>query len=174
MDARSTSEGAGIGDSGEASAVLLDLPLFQPYLEPGEKILWVGRPGRVRWFSPRRRGDRSLALALLFITSTIFVPGTIEAVRGGGFANIGLPQLLICGFLLFTLIQAARVQFNSVKELHRIVYAVSNQRAFTLVRGLQCQPLEWVSLATISGIYHWARADGSGCVVFGYDYVNPH
>src|SRR5690348_2702407 len=62
MAERSTSDAAQMSEGSDPASALLDRALFQPYLEPGERILWVGRPGRVRILAPRFW----LFLAILF------------------------------------------------------------------------------------------------------------
>lgn len=83
-----------------------------PVLEPGERLLWSGRPG-IRM----RLGELALGLFLL-----IWSAGTGLAVWRGGFDAIeGI-------FLAFGVVGLARVLVYTPLDRSRLVYAVTDRR----------------------------------------------
>lgn len=176
MDARSTSDGAGIGDGGGASAALLDRALFQPYLEPGEKILWVGRPGRVAVFERWHRfallqtfGKFALlpivCVAVILVFSLMKDKQLIPLYLLG---RITAPPAIVAG-ALFSLCSVFLFvgRVSRVSALKRLSYAVTTYRAMEIDRQKRLAP-STVSLDLVAHFDVEERSDQSGQIVFGY------
>lgn len=170
MAEHSTSDAARMGEGSDPGAALLDRSLFRPYLEPDERILWVGRPGRIRWFFSRRDGDRTLWLIFLTPMTALMAWGIVNDIRAGDFAAISFPNLVLFGSFVFFFVLAVWLQCDSIRRERREVYALTDQHALLLRRDSKRPTAARESLATISGVYHRERSDGSGHITFGYDY----
>lgn len=156
--------------------------LFQPYLEPGEKILWVGRPGRIHFCRARKPGspmERLGIIALCVIGLTV-----ASAVRGiEKHPDRSWVFMTLVGFvvvagmtaLIFILSSASLLLMWPLRlyGLRRLSYALTDRRALVLDRSSQKSP-KFVAYDEWSRFESFERADGSGLVVFGYkDEVRP-
>lgn len=165
-----------MGENSDPASALLDKALFQPYLEPGEKILWVGRPGRIHFMA---QGDWRLLLTFFARLVGIAALGLIAFSAVSFFQQHHLPPydrvirgvVFIGGmfFLLFVFVVLMRVIRNVFRllTLKRSTFLLTDRRAFCLDRGKPSDPAH-VDLTTIDRFHHEERSDGSGSVVFGY------
>ncbi len=173
----------GTGEWGSGGAIA-DRSLFQPYLKPGERILWVGRPGRVRLFPSiaRAEGPRFLLACLLMfvvggsVMSALFL-GILALNAWWRHANLSWPKILNVGLSIgfsitaFCLAVAFTKQLVSrsiqVRALRTISYALTDRRALCVNRRKLSDPKQ-VRLATVDRFHHEVMPDGTGSVVFGY------
>lgn len=129
---------------------------LQRYLQPGERILWTGRP------DPSRLIGRADGFLIPF------------SLMWGGFAIVWESGVLLTGAPLFFWLWG--IPFVVVGQYfiwgrfvykrwdrRRTVYALTNQRAMILGRG----SLQSVFLNQLAAIHQTARADGSGSLEFG-------
>jgi hypothetical protein len=186
MDARSTSDAARMGEGSDAASALLDRSLFQPYLEPGEKILWVGRPSSAknpsRWIPrPKVRVHpiQWIGGALLLISvGGVFAEKIhdrrpewplLQLIVSSAAALVFLLTFLavisvLCYLLCFIAIFLCSY-FSS--KLSDISYALTDQRALAIDRA-SGRVAKMATYDPISRPEARLREDGSGNVEFGY------
>jgi hypothetical protein len=129
---------------------------LQRYLQPGERILWTGRP------DPARLIGRSDALLIPF--SLMWGGGAI--VWEGGVALTGAPLLFLLWGAPFVVVGQYFIWGRFLYkrwDRRRTVYALTNQRALILRGG----SLASVFLNQLPAIHQSVRADGSGSLEFG-------
>jgi len=134
----------------------------QGELEPGEKLLWVGRP------DARRVGMQSIGLLFFGIVWTAFsifwvamaFVGTSQSHSPGSiaFPLFGVPFVLIGCCMLAAPFWAYRKGLTTV-------YAVTNRRAL-IISGAGARSVKSYSKDDIGAIERTERADGSGDVSF--------
>ncbi|HVY52424.1 hypothetical protein FRZ61_21890 [Hypericibacter adhaerens] len=171
MDGRSTSEGSGIGDSGGASAALLDRALFQPYLEPGEKILWIGRP-RLHWSEIGYRLFVLLAI-LAFVGLIAWIKATSGPTSGATPEDADQAKVYIGYALIGPLVLLAAMMWRIGREIiapTKLTYLLSDCRAMALDRR-NGKLLKSVSLRNVDQLDQILRSDGSGRIIFDYDLI---
>jgi hypothetical protein len=129
---------------------------LQPYLQPGEKILWTGRP------DPSRLIGRADAFLIPF--SLMWGGGAV--IWEGGVALTGAPLLFLLWGAPFVVVGQYFIWGRFLYkrwDRRRTVYALTNQRALIL-RG---RSLQSVFLLQLPVIHQSARHDGSGSLEFG-------
>lgn len=156
---------------GKDNSTIVDRALFQPFLQPGEKIIWSGRPERVRWLG----GDNWRAIFLIF---------TIISVVPSGFAGLGVYQFVrewgweglvehwgpLAALLAFNGIFFAIALIlicRRVARLRRTSYALTDRRAMKIEQADQPR-LTSSALDFINRFATDMRRDGGGDLVFGY------
>jgi hypothetical protein len=176
MVGRSTSDAARMGEGSDAAAALLDRDLFQPYLEPGEKILWVGRPGRVAVFERWHRFAllQTFGKFALMPIVGIAVISTFALLKDKQLIPLYLlgrfiaPPAIVAGALFgvcSVFLFVGRV--SRVSALKRLSYAVTTSRAMEIDRQKRLGP----SAVALNSVDHFdveERTDQSGQIVFGY------
>jgi hypothetical protein len=165
-----------MGESSEASAALFDRALFQPYLEPGEKILWVGRPGKVSVFAPKHWLAllRLFGLFILMPIGVVVVLWAIAWLRDNQVIPLYLmprfiaPPAIVAGSLYgLAVILSFISRVSRVSALKRLSYAVTTSRAMEIDRQKRLAP----STVALNSVDHFdveERSDQSGQIVFGY------
>jgi len=138
-----------------------DQARLQPYLQPGEAVLWTGRP------DPRRlltgKDLFLIPFSLLWGGFAIVWEATVLAFGSGPnkapvfFVLWGIPFVLIGQYIIWGRFLVKR--WNR----QRTAYAVSNQRVLIL-RG---RSLQSMFLSQLPTIVQSSRADGSGSLEFG-------
>lgn len=135
---------------------------LQPYLQPGERIVWTGQP------DPHRLvGSKDLFLipfSLMWGGGTLFWEGSViwAYLHGPGAAPVfflfwGIPFVVIGQYLIWGRFIVKRW------DRKRTIYAVTNQRALVL-RGPSLQSM---FLNQLQSINQSVRADRSGSLEFG-------
>jgi hypothetical protein len=129
---------------------------LQPYLQPGEKILWTGKP------DPSRLIGRSDAFLIPFSLMWGGFAIFWEASALGGSAPVffilwGVPFVVVGQYLIW-----GRFLFKRWDK-RRTVYALTVQRALILRGG----SLQSVFLNQVPTINQSVRPDGSGSLQFG-------
>ena len=187
MDAPSTSDAARMGESGDPAVALLDKALFEPYLEPSEQILWVGRPGgskgsmrRVPEKSKKERRAEAAGYVILIVIligaygtevgskhhdwswSRSFLAATVTV----GLMLVAMMALLFSMKLVLIAGRFARSPFHR-QALNDSSYALTDLRAMALRRS-QSGALRMSSYDSVNKPRAMLREDGSGNVIFGY------
>lgn len=187
MDARSTSDTTRMGESSDPAVALHDRALFQPYLEPGEQILWVGRPGdskgSMRRVPEKSKKDRR-AEAVVYVIMIVILIGACGTEFGSkhhdwswsrsilvgavtvGLMLIAMITLIFSMKLVFIAIRFARSPFHR-QALNDSSYALTDLRAMALRRS-QSRALRMASYDVVNKPEAKLRKDGSGNVIFGY------
>lgn len=186
MAARSTSDAARMGEGSDAAVSLRDRALFEPYLEPSEKILWAGRPNRAknpsRWIPrPKARVHplQWIGAALLPIFLGGFLAEKIHdrqpewsllqlilaSTAGLAFMLTFFATISVLVYLLYFIVILLRSYFGSKRN--DISYALTDQRALVIDRSSGTAP-KMATYDSISQPEARLREDGSGNVEFGY------
>jgi hypothetical protein len=138
-----------------------DQARLQPYLQPGEAVLWGGRPDPSRLFSGK---DLFLIpFSLMWGGFAIVWEGSVLAFGSGPnkapifFVLWGVPFVLVGQYLIWGRFFAKRWQRQ------RTTYAVTNQRVLIL----HGRSLQSIFLSQLPPIIQSSRADGSGSLEFG-------
>ena len=131
---------------------------FRPELQPGEQLLWTGRPGRP---SSRFQTTRPFGGLFLFVAFFAVVAITQARHSGQSLANL-LPFALIAGLMLWNFSRPMRAARNTVRN---VSYAVTDKRVLLLTSGEE-RSLHAAQLSDIPAIEKRERADGSGSIVF--------
>jgi hypothetical protein len=129
---------------------------LQRYLQPGEKILWTGRPDPSRLIG---RADR-----FLIPFSLMWGGGAI--VWESGVILTGAPWLFWLWGLPFVVAGQYFIWGRFIYkrwDRRRTAYALTDQRALILRGG----SLQSVFLSQLPSIHQSVRADGSGSLEFG-------
>ena len=134
---------------------------LQPYLQPGEGVLWTGGPDPKRLLSGK---DLFLIpFSLMWGGFAIFWEGSVLAFgRGPNQAPIffvlwGIPFVVVGQYFIWGRFLVKRW------DRGRTIYAVTNQRVLAL-RG---RSLQSIFLSQLPPIVQSSRADGSGSLEFG-------
>jgi hypothetical protein len=133
-------------------------------LEPGERLLWSGRPRRGL---PFERYDGCL-VPFSFLWYGIVTAAAIKTVRGGdwGFDVLLAPPLYIMILLLSIAIWLLPGRFVvDVWRRIRTSYGLTDRRAL-IVDGLVRRRVRSLPLATLSWVELTHHGDGSGTVAF--------
>jgi hypothetical protein len=150
---------------------VIERSLFQPFLEPGEKVIWTGKPARLRWFGSDNWNKIVAGFAVMFMLPSAMAVGFIwrNVTRHGwdaifeDWAPPALQALFTAGFLSLVVVLVRR----RLARLRRTRYALTERRAISL--ELDEQPFATSSaLDLINRFDGDVRADGSGDLVFGY------
>jgi hypothetical protein len=129
---------------------------LQRYLQPGEKILWTGRP------DPSRLVSRTDAFLIPFS----FMWGGFAIVWEGGVLLTGAPTFFWLWGIPFVVVGQYLIWGRFLYkrwDRRRTVYALTNQRALILRGG----SIQSVFLNHLPNINQSVRADGSGSLEFG-------
>ena len=131
---------------------------IQPYLHPGEKVLWTGRPGQGIRFRPS--DWFVIPFGLAFGGFAVFWEASVIA-QGQSF----IAMLLGVPFVLFGLhLIAGRFFWDSLVR-SQLIYATTNQRLITL-RG---KSLKSRTLRSLPQLNLQTGSDGEGTIEFGSD-----
>jgi uncharacterized membrane protein len=138
-----------------------DLDTVERHLSPGERIEWVGRPDPAKHFT---RGDLFLVpFSILWGGFAIFWEAA--AIRGGGGIFFVLWGVPFVGVGLYFMLGRFIYKANRKR---RTVYAVTNRRVLTIVRGRRGgESVEALYLRSIPTISTSAVSNGRGSVEFG-------
>jgi hypothetical protein len=138
-----------------------DQARLQPYVQPGEAVLWTGRPDPNRLLSGK---DLFLIpFSLLWGGFAIFWEGSVLLLGSGPnkapifFVLWGIPFVLAGQYIIWGRFFVKRWQRQ------RTTYAVTNQRVLIL-RG---RSLQSIFLSQLPPIVQSSRADGSGTLEIG-------
>ena len=129
------------------------------YLDPGEKLLWTGRPVHGIVFTPLDWYFIPFSVVWFGIVLYIFWQGAtanpepMSALVGVLFVGIGI-YLLVGRF------------FADAFYRSRLVYGVTDRRAI-IASGILQRSLQSIDLSSLSGLKREDRADGSGTIFFG-------
>jgi hypothetical protein len=137
-----------------------DLDAVERHLSPGERIEWVGRPDPAKHFT---RGDVFLVPFSIMWGGFAIVWETLAIGNGDGvfFALWGPPVHRARPLLR---VRAVRRQGNRKR---RTIYAVTNRRVLTIVRGRRGESVEAMYLRSIPSVSTSAASNGRGSVLFG-------
>ena len=129
------------------------------YLDPGEKLLWAGRPAQGIVFTP---------LDWFFIPFSVIWFGIVLYIFWqGATANLEpmsvLVGVLFVGIGIYLLVGRF---FADAFYRSRLVYGVTDQRAI-ISSGILQRSLQSIDLSSLSGLKREDRADGSGTIFFG-------
>lgn len=156
---------------------ILDRSMIQPFLQPGEKVIWSGRPARLRWFGLDNWHWLISAFALIWFLPSGAAVLLIwqRATRRGWEATldqVGPFVALLGSTALFLAIVVALICWR-IGRLRRAVYALTDRRAITVERRVKPRQTS-ATLDLVSRFETDIRADGSGDLVFGYrrEYVD--
>ena len=58
---------------------VIERSLFQPFLEPGEKVIWTGKPARLRWFGSDNWNKIVAGFAVMFMLPSAMAVGSDAA-----------------------------------------------------------------------------------------------
>ena len=137
-----------------------DLDAVERHLSSGERIEWVGRPDPAKHFT---RGDVFLVPFSIMWGGFAIVWETLAIRNGGGifFALWGVPFIAVGLYFAFGrfIVKANRKR--------RTIYAVTNRRVLTIVRGRRGESVEAMYLRSIPSVSTSAASNGRGSVVFG-------
>jgi len=137
-----------------------ELDVAQSQLASGERIEWVGRPNPKRYFT--RQDAVLIPFSLVWCGFAIFWEAA--AIRGGAntfFALWGVPFVAIGLYLVF-----GRFIFRAYRT-KRTVYAVTNRRVMTIVRGRRGEAVNAMYVRSIPNVSTNIGSDGRGSVEFG-------
>lgn len=132
--------------------------LFRPELQPGEQLLWTGRPGRSRNVT---RASGPFGGMLVFIAIFAVVGVTQGLHSGQSLANL-TPLALFVGLMLWNFLRPMRRARTPVRN---VFYAVTDERVLLLVDGEE-RSLHAVELSDIPAIEKRERGNGSGSIIF--------
>jgi len=176
MAERSTSDGARTGEGGPAGAAPLDRAFFQPYLEPGERILWIGRPGRVHVLFPKFWLFLVITLGMVPVTTigAAAVALAVSWLEHGRLMSIQrvveVATLLgegVTVIVAFVVVGALASRALRIPVLRRTSYAVTSKRAMAIDRKKPAT-LQSAFLDTVDPFDVTERNDQSGSIAFGY------
>jgi hypothetical protein len=148
---------------------LLGHSLFRPFLQPGEKVVWSGRPGRLRWIGADNRQCFYAALIVGPGPSGIILLFMWLAARQSSWSDVSSHWLLWASLLAFAaifLLSFAALALWRVGRLKKTVYALTNRRAIKLQTN-KPEPNS-ISLDPINRFASKIRPDGSGDLAFGF------
>jgi len=134
---------------------------LQPYLQPGEAILWTGGPDPRRLLSTK--DIFLIPFSLLWGGFGIFWEASVLSFGRGPtqppifFVLWGIPFVVVGQYFIWGRFLVKR------RERRRTIYAVTNQRLLVL-RG---RTLQSIFLSQLPPIIQSSRADGSGSLEFG-------
>jgi hypothetical protein len=129
---------------------------LQRFLQPGEKILWTGRPDPSRLVS--RTDAFLIPFSFMWGGFAIVWEGSVLLTSAPIFFWLwGIPFVVIGQYLIW-----GRFLYKRW-DRRRTVYALTNQRALILRGG----SIQSVFLNQLPAINQSVRADGSGSIEFG-------
>jgi uncharacterized membrane protein len=144
----------------EIAASGSDLDTVEQHLSSAERIEWVGRPDPAKHFT---RGDVFLVpFSIMWGGFSIFWEAS--AISGGAgpfFALWGIPFVVIGLYFIF-----GRFIYKARRK-RRTIYAVTNRRVMTIVKGRHDESVEATYLRSIPNISTSAVSNGDGSVEFG-------
>ena len=129
------------------------------YLDPGEKLLWTGRPVQGIVFTP---------LDWYFIPFSVVWFGFVLYIFWQGLSKTPEPMgtvmsVLFVGIGIYLLV--GRFLADSFYR-SRLVYGVTDRRAI-IASGILQRSAQSIDLSSLSGLKREDRADGSGTILFG-------
>ncbi|HVY52425.1 hypothetical protein FRZ61_21900 [Hypericibacter adhaerens] len=153
-----------------AKSSIAEQSFFQPFLLPGEKVIWVGRPVRPRWVGADIWHWLISTFALLWLLPCGFASILIwqrvtrrgwEAALShqGPFVALGVFTVLFVGITVWLI-------RRRVGRLRRTAYVLTDRRALKL-DNREKLPAS-TSLDIVDRFDTHILADGSGDLVFGY------
>jgi uncharacterized membrane protein len=137
-----------------------DLDAIERHLSSGERIEWVGRPDPAKHFA---RGDLFLVpFSIMWGGFAIFWESSAIAGGAGPFFVLwGIPFVVAGLYLIF-----GRFIYKARRK-RRTIYAVTNRRVMTIVRGRHDETVDATYLGSIPNISTSAVSNGRGSVEFG-------
>ncbi|MEL6766878.1 MAG: hypothetical protein AAFP17_06835 [Pseudomonadota bacterium] len=120
---------------------------FEPYLDPGEKLLWSGRP----MLRPLLEGQEIVlplvSLILAGAISRIIVQHSRESF------NLEMMRVLMIAMMLGLLVLAIWLPLRTILRRRRSHYAVTDKRAMLLETGMggkfRSYPLTWDRIVNV-------------------------
>lgn len=160
-----------------SSGTIADRSLFQPFLAPGEKVIWSGRPRRLRWFGADNWHWLISAFAVVWLlpcgTATLMIWRGMT--RRGWEATLdheGPLFVLFVSSALFLAIIIGLICWRTAR-LRRTAYALTDRRALKVEHRDKLRSTS-TALDLVNRFEPRVRRDGGGDLVFGYrrEYVN--
>ncbi len=137
-------------------------------LEPGERLIWSGRPRQGLHFGVAN--DIAVAVAVVFLLGWVGFAASI-AVRnlavGRAASQILIPSGMACVGLFFV----AYILWLEPRGRGRTAYGLTDRRAL-IVSGQLKPTVESIPLQATATVRLKLNGDGSGCITFA-DYVRP-
>jgi hypothetical protein len=129
------------------------------YLDPGEKLLWAGRPVQGIVLTP---------LDWYFIPFSVVWFGTVLYIFWQGATKTSEPMssvvsVLFVGIGIYLLVGRF---FADAFYRSRLVYGVTDRRAI-IASGILQRSVQSIDLSSLSGLKREDRADGSGTIFLG-------
>lgn len=132
---------------------------LRSYLDPGEKLLWAGRPEQGIVFTPLDWYLIPFSVVWFGLVLSIFwqwltkTPEPMGAVMSVFFVGIGI-YFLVGRFFIDKFYRS------------RLVYGVTDRRAI-ITSGVFLRSVQSIDLSSLSGLKLEERGDGSGTISFG-------
>jgi hypothetical protein len=138
-----------------------DSPLNQQ-LDPGERLLWSGKPlGGIRF---RPQDAFLIPFSLLWCGLAIFWEVSVTRSRAPIFFMMwGIPFVLVGLYIVF-----GRFLFDAWNR-SRTYYGVTNERII-IISGILARQTKSLQLRTLADVSLSQRGDGSGTITFGPTY----
>ncbi len=115
----------------------------EPYLNPGESVLWVGQPDAGRAARP----NPAMIIFMVFWLGFVVFWTVSASALGGAFGLFGIPFVLIGVGMFYRMTVGQKKQYTSA------VYAVTDQRAIILYsdrHGVNCTSYVFSALQTVT------------------------
>jgi hypothetical protein len=134
-----------------------------PALEPGERLLWAGRPDprRTAWAKIRQALFGAVFVLLSFLVCLSFLPATGPYFGADSLPFSLRPMVLVAGFLL--ILSGMLLPVLAYRRARSSVYAATDKRVLSLNRGCSVKAVRYedmqVPLVDL-------RPDGSGDIHF--------
>jgi uncharacterized membrane protein len=137
-----------------------DLDTVERHLSSAEQIEWLGRPDPSKHFT---QGDVFLVpFSIMWGGFSIFWESSVISSDAGPlFALWGIPFVVIGLYFIF-----GRFIYKARRK-RRTIYAVTNRRVMTIVRGRHDESVDATYLRSIPNISTSAASKGRGSVEFG-------
>jgi hypothetical protein len=157
--------------TGQDNSTIVDRSLFQHFLQPGERVIWSGRPGRLRWIGADNWRHIINIFALLWLLPSGFVVLFIlKFLVQDGWSGVSTHW-----FLLVLLVGISGVSFTAIlmlinrriARLRRTSYVLKDRRAVIVEQRNKPRPTS-VALDLVNRFGTDIRRDGSGDLAFGY------
>ena len=134
-----------------------------PALEPGERLLWAGRPDprRIAWTKIRQTLFGAVFLLLSILVYLAFLPDTDLYFRAYSQPFSLRPVVIVAGFLLA--FPGMLLPVLAYLRARRSVYAATDKRVLSLIRGCSVKAVRYEDMQVpLMDL----RPDGSGDIHF--------